>query len=72
MNMMNACNISVEFTMMNVPSFSLLCLFYFLCFFPKFMEDGSLLESQNTSNLVFLPLEICLRKEEGWNQKKES
>ena len=64
MNMMNACNISVEFTVMNVPTFSLLCL-VFLCFFPKLMEDGILLESQNIIDLVFLPFGICLRKEEG-------
>ena len=64
MNIMNACNISIDFTVMNVPAFSLLCL-VFLCFFPKLMEDGSLVESQNTSDLVFLPLGICLRKEEG-------
>ena len=64
MNMMNACNLSVEFTVMNFPAFSLLCL-VFLCFFAKLMEDGSLLESQNTSDLVFPPLGICLRKEEG-------
>ena len=64
MNIMNACNMSVDFTVMNVPAFSLLCL-VFLCFFPKLMEDGNLLESHNTSDLVFSPLGICLRKEEG-------
>ena len=44
------------------------CMFY--AFFPKFMEVGILLQSQNASDLAFPPIEICLGKEEGGNWKR--
>ena len=70
MNMMNACNVSVELTVMNVPAFTLFipCMFY--AFLPRFMEAGILLWGQNASDLVFSPFEIRMGKEEGGNRKR--
>ena len=64
-------NVSVDFTMKNVPAFALFmpCMFY--AFFPTLMEARSLLPSQNASDLVFSPLEIHLGKAKGVNRKRE-
>ena len=44
------------------------CMFY--AFLLKSMESRSLLQSQNASDLEFLPPEIHLGKEEGENQER--